>query len=147
MDTFFVIVATVFGGIVLLAGTGLLIFGIKTSFGERKNCTLSTYGVVHRKLYDYSDSWNSSTGTRGGTYPCGLRLLITIDGEEHNVFSETYDTAYEKFNEGDTVRVKVNPDNPSEYYINEDVSPGVSLILFGAGMMIAGVFIIKYFRF
>jgi hypothetical protein len=71
MDTFFVIVATVFGGIVLLAGTGLLIFGIKTSFGERKNCTLSATGIVRRKLYDYTGSINDTTGSHGGLQiPC-----------------------------------------------------------------------------
>ena len=147
MDTIVIVIATVFGGIVMLAGAAILIFGIKTSFGERRRCTLSTYGIVHRKLYDYTDTITDPTGSRGGTYPCGLRLLITIDGEEHNVFNETYDTKYERFSEGDSVRVKVNPDNPSEYYINEGTSPGVSLILFGAGMMIAGALIIKYFRF
>ena len=147
MDTFFEIVAMVFGGIVFVAGAALLVFGLKTMFGERKNCTLSTVGIVKEKIYDYSSSWNDPTGNHGGTYPCGLRMLITIDDDEHNVFNETYDTSYERFNEGDVVRIKVNPDNPSEYYVNEGASPGLNLILFGAGMMIAGVFLIKYFRF
>jgi len=147
MDALFMIIPKVFGAIVFLAGAALFIFGLKTSFGERRRCTLSTYGIVHRKLYDYTDSITDPTGARGGSYPCGLRLLINIDGEEHNVFNETYDTAYERFSEGDRVRVKVNPDDPSDYYVNEGASPGVSVCLIGIGMMIAGAAIFMYFRF
>ena len=71
MDTFFTIVATVFGGIVFIAGAALFVFGLKTMFGERKNCTLSATGIVRRKLYDYTGSINDTTGSHGGLQiPC-----------------------------------------------------------------------------
>ena len=83
----------------------------------------------------------------GPEYTTGLRLLITIDGVEHDVFNNTYDTDYYKYNEGDAVPIKVNPNNPSEYYISEGGSQGMFLYLMGAGMIVGGIFLIKYFWF
>jgi len=141
------VIVAVFGGIIILAGAALLIYGIKTRMRERKNCTLSTVGIVKEKLYDDSVVRVGSEEQFGPEYTTGLRMLITIDGVEHDVFNKIYDTEYYKYNVGDVVPIKVNPNNPSEYYINEGASQGMFLYLMGAGMIIGGIILIKYFWF
>lgn len=146
MDTLILTVVTVFAAIVIIAGAAILIYGARTRLSEKRNCTLATYGIVKEKLYDNDTIIHDGPDTRYGTeYTTGLRLLVTIDGTEHDVFNNTYDTAYYKYNEGDTVRIKINPNDLNEYYIDEGATPGFSVFLIGTGMIAFGVIMLRYF--
>ena len=141
------VIVAIFAVIVIGMGTAILVFGIKQRIHERRNCTVDARGVVKEKIYDDSVIHVGSEVKNGVEYACGLRLLINLNGVEYDVFNKIYDTAYYKYREGDVVPVKVNPDDPSEYYISEGTSQGVSLFLIGAGMIAFGVIMIKYFWF
>jgi hypothetical protein len=73
MYTLIAVIVAIFGGIVILAGAAILIYGIKTRVRERTDCTLSTFGIVKEKLYDESVLRVGSEVSYGAEYTTGLR--------------------------------------------------------------------------
>ena len=141
MDKFVEIVFTVFSAIVVLAGAVVLIIGIKRRIHEKKNCTLSTFGIVKDIEYSYdSDDFEPD---KPSTTLYGLRLLVTIDDTEYDVFNEEYSSSC-NYRKGDAVPIMIDPYNPNEYYINDGSAASIFLILLGIGMIVAGVLFGRY---
>lgn len=141
MDRFVEIVFTVFSAIVVLAGAAVLIIGIRRRIHEKKNCTLSTFGIVKEIEYSYDN--NDFEPDKPSTPLYGLRLLVNIDDTEYDVFNEEYSSSC-NYRKGDAVPIMIDPYNPNDYYINDGSAASIFLILLGIGMMIAGVILGKY---
>ena len=140
MDSFVGIVFTIFGCIVILAGAVILVIGIRMRRREKRHCIESAVGIVKKIEYSYSDRPDE---TNSVLY--GLRLLVNFEGTEYDVFNEEYSSSC-KYRVGDAVPIMLNPDDPNEYYINDGSTGSIHLICVGAGMIVVGAFIMKYFR-
>lgn len=140
MDSFIAIAVTIFGCIVILAGAVILVIGIRMRRREKRHCIESAVGIVKKIEYSYSDRPDE---TNSVLY--GLRLLVNFEGTEYDVFNEEYSSSC-KYRVGDAVPIMLNPDDPNEYYINDGSTGSIHLICVGAGMIVAGAFIMKYFR-
>ena len=140
MDPFVEIVFTIFGCIVILAGAVILVIGIRMRRREKRHCIESAVGIVKKIEYTYSDRPDED---RSVLY--GPRLLVNFEGTEYDVFNEEYSSSC-KYRVGDAVPIMINPDDPNEYYINDGSTGSIHMIVFGIGMMIAGVIFMKYFR-
>lgn len=142
MDRFVEIAIMVFSAIVILAGAVILVIGIRKKIHEKKNCTLSTFGIVKEIEYSYDN--NDFEPEKPSTVLYGLRLLVNIDGTEYDVFNEEYDS-HCKYRKGDAVPIMIDPYNPNDYYINDGSTASNFLIMLGAGMIIFGAFLDKFF--
>ena len=140
MDSFIAIAVTLFGCIVILAGAVILVIGIRMRRREKRHCIESAVGIVKKIEYSYSDRPDE---TNSVLY--GLRLLVNFEGTEYDVFNEEYSSSC-KYRVGDAVPIMLNPDDPNEYYINDGSTGSIHLICVGAGMIVAGVLFMKYFR-
>ena len=140
MDSFIAIAVTIFGCIVILAGAVILVIGIRMRRREKRHCIESAVGIVKKIEYSYSDRPDE---TNSVLY--GLRLLVNFEGTEYDVFNEEYSSSC-KYRVGDAVPIMLNPDDPNEYYINDGSTGSTHLICVGAGMIVVGAFIMKYFR-
>lgn len=140
MDSFIAIAVTLFGCIVILAGAVILVIGIRMRRREKRHCIESAVGIVKKIEYSYSDRPDE---TNSVLY--GLRLLVNFEGTEYDVFNEEYSSSC-KYRVGDAVPIMLNPDDPNEYYINDGSTGSIHLICVGAGMIVVGAFIMKYFR-
>lgn len=138
---------SIFAGICIIAGIAVLILGIRQFFGERRHCTMSTIGIVSEVVYDHDSTHRDfDNGLMPSTAytDYGLKLIVNINGKEQEVFNGEYDSDLNRYREGDAVRIRINPDNPNEYYIDDgSMSAGVFILLVGAGLLIAGGFILK----
>ena len=141
MDRFIEIVFMVFSVIVVLAGVAVLVIGIRRRIHEKKNCTLSTFGIVKEIEYSYDDK--DFEPDKPSTALYGLRLLVNIDGTEYDVFNDEYSSNC-NYRKGDAVPIMIDPYNPNDYYINDGSAASIFLILLGIGMIIAGVLFGKY---
>ena len=140
MDSLIAIAVTIFGCIVILAGAVILVIGIRMRRRKKRHCIESAVGIVKKIEYSYSDRPDE---TNSVLY--GLRLLVNFEGTEYDVFNEEYSSSC-KYRVGDAVPIMLNPDDPNEYYINDGSTGSIHLICVGAGMIVAGVLFMKYFR-
>ena len=67
------------------------------------------------------------------------RLRVDLNGQERELFNGAHSSSSRRFKEGMKVRIRINPDNPDDYYIDELLTPARFSLLVGAGLILFGL--------
>ena len=136
-----------FGIICIIAGAVVLFLGVRQFFNERRHCTLSAMAIVKEVMYNHDTFTNEFDPDEVHTPTYGLKLIVDIDGTEHEVFNEEYSSDLNRYREGDAVRIKINPNNLNEYYVDDGhMTSGIFITVVGIALIGAGIYFLKYFR-
>ena len=116
----------------LIAGAALLIVGLFELFRELRGHKIRAEAEV------VGMEWKSDPFDNAPPMACP-RLRVTLNGEQRELFNEAYASSHRRFREGMRVRIRVNPDDPDDYYIDELFTPARFCLALGAGMVVFGV--------
>ena len=84
----------------------------------------------------------------GDFYPCGyMEHIHTADRIIEAMPDEEYSSDLDRYREGDAVRIKINPNNLNEYYVDDGhMTSGIFITVVGIALIGAGIYFLKYFR-
>ena len=86
-----------FGIICIIAGAVVLFLGVRQFFNERRHCTLSAMAIVKEVMYNHDTFTNEFDPDEVHTPTYGLKLIVNIDGTEHEVFNEEYSSDLDRY--------------------------------------------------
>jgi len=117
----------------LLVGAGVLFIVLGAMNGTKQKSYTETQAVISHIASEYDATDGSTDYTVYVTY--------TVDGKEYTDIP--LDSYHAGMNEGDTVAIKYNPNNPSEIITAGSLT---KLIMIGFGVLVILVGVVLFFK-
>lgn len=125
----------------IIIGAVLIVIGIRLLFkelgGNKIKITAKCVGV----------DWESSpVHTDSDQRPLACPILrVKLDGVEHDLFNKMHSSSFRNIREGMDVPIRINPDDPSDYYIVEMFTPARFCLVIGIVLMAFGIIAYRFF--